>query len=456
MQRVANWIIAASPESLRPFWLRVRSSPLGNRLARGTFWTIIGAVISRLSGLLSSIILARLLGKVPFGELGVLQSTVGLFGAFAGLGIGITATKYVAEWRELQPGRCGRVIGFSLCAAMVGGAVAGLGLLLFGDLLATRTLAAPQLAPLLRIGAALVLCNALQGAYLGALSGFEAFKQVSWVNWSSSLIGVPLAVAGTLLAGLSGAVWAMVLQMALSCALGHWALAKITASAGVKVSFSLSAQEWAMLWRFTLPVFLSTLLATPASWFSRTVLVNQPGGYAEAALVSAANQWMGLVNFLPLTMGGVLVPIFANLYASGRRDDFTKLLRHNLVMSVGVGLAVAIPLMFLSSMILAWYGPGFSDGTAIFALTMTCGIFIALNNLFSRAMQSAGRAWIDLTSNGLWAVVVVAGCWPLVHHYQGLGLVAAHSLASVALVIWQWLIVRRFIRTTNKVITQHC
>jgi len=446
MQRVANWIIAVSPEPLRPYWLRLRSSPVGNRLARGTFWTVTGAVISRVLGLLGSIILARILGKVPFGELGTIQSTVGLFGSFAGLGIGITATKYVAEWRELHPARCGRVIGFSLSAALVGGLLAGAGLVVFADWLAAHTLAAPQLAPMLRSGAALVALSALQGAYLGALTGFEAFKQVAWVNWVSSLVGVPLAVAGTLWAGLAGAVWALIAQTAVGCALGHWALNKEMLKAGVKMSFTLGLHEWAMLWRFTLPVFMSTLLATPASWFSRTLLVNQPGGYGEAALVSAANQWMNLVNFLPFTMGGVLVPIFANLYATHRRADFMKLLQQNLLLNAGVALAVALPLMLCAPIILGFYGHGFREGTSIFILTMTCGMFVAINNLFSRAMQSAGRAWIDLASNGLWAMVVVTTSWPLVHYYKGLGQVATHTLAAIALVIWQWMFIRRLLR----------
>lgn len=446
MQRVIGWMIAVSPEPLRPFWLRLRSSPLGMRLARGTFWMVAGAVISRMLGLLSSIILARILGKVPFGELGIIQSTVGLFGVFAGLGIGITATKYVAESRELEPARCGRVIGFSLTAALAGGLLAGFGLIIFGGWLAAHTLAAPQLGPLLQVGAGLVVFGALQGAYLGALSGFESFKQVSWVNWMSGLVGVPLAIIATLLAGLDGAVWAMVLQAAAGCVLGHWSLTKETAKAGVKISFALSPEEWSMLWRFTLPAFLSTLLAAPAGWFSRTLLVNQPGGYGEAALVSAANQWMNLVNFLPWIMGGVLVPIFANLYATNRHAEFTKLLRNNLLLNAGVALTVAIPLIFLSSWILGFYGPGFSEGIPIFILTMICGLFITLNNLLSRAMQSAGRAWIDLTSNALWALVIVAGSWPLVHFHKGFGLVAAHTLAAIALMIWQWLVVRRLLR----------
>jgi O-antigen/teichoic acid export membrane protein len=443
MQRVATWIIAVSPETLRSLWFRVRASPVGHRLARGTFWMVAGTVISRVLGLGSSIILARILGKVPFGELGTIQSTVGLFGAFAGLGIGITATKYVAEFRETEPARCGRVIGFSLAAALVGGIFAGLGLLLFGGWLATNTLAAPQLAPLLRIGAALVVFSSLQGAYLGALSGFEAFKQVCRVNWISSIIGVPFAVVGTLWAGLDGAVWALVLQAILGCAYGHVVLAKEAARAGVKISFALSLEEWSMLWRFTLPAFLSALVSTPAGWFSRTLLVNQPGGYAEAALVSAANQWMNLVNFLPWTMGGVLVPIFANLYATGRRDEFMKLLRHNLLLNAGVALAVALPLMLGSSWILECYGTGFSEGVPIFIVSMLASVFIAINNLLSRTMQSAGRAWIDLTSNGLWALAVVAGSWPLIHYYKGLGNVTAHAIAAVVLIFWQWLIVLR-------------
>jgi O-antigen/teichoic acid export membrane protein len=448
MQRVASWIISVSPESLRRLWLRVHASPLGHRLARGTFWMVAGGVISRVLGLLSFIILARIIGKVPFGQFGVIQSTVGLFGVFAGLGIGITATKYVAEFRESQTARCGRVIGFSLAAALIGGILASLGLLLFGGWLAKNTLAAPELAPMLRVGAGLVIFGSLQGAYLGALTGFEAFKQVSWVNLITSLVAVPLVIVGALWAGLTGAVWALVLQNVLGCIFGHLALVKEAAKAGVRISLGFHPDEWAMLWRFTLPAFLSGMLATPAGWLSRAILVNQPGGYPEAALVSAANQWMNLVNFLPLTIGGVLVPIFANLHATGARHEFMKLLRRNLVLNAAVAVAVALPLVLLASLIMGFYGHGFQtrNGNQIFLLTMLCGVVVSINTLLSRAMQSAGRAWIDLSSNGIWAGIVVLGsCW-LIPACKGSGAVAAHVIAAIALVFWQWFVVRRMFK----------
>jgi O-antigen/teichoic acid export membrane protein len=101
--------------------------------------------------------------------------------------------------------------------------------------------------------------------------------------------------------------------------------------------------------------------------------------------------------------------------------------------------------MLGAPVILGFYGRGFREGISIFILTMFAGVFIAINNLFSRAMQSAGKAWIELASNGLFAVVVVAASWPLIHAYKGLGNVGANTLAAMALLVWQWLIVRRIL-----------
>ena len=43
----------------------------------------------------------------------MIQSTVGMFGVFAGFGLGLTATKHVAEFRQSDPDRAGRIIGLS-------------------------------------------------------------------------------------------------------------------------------------------------------------------------------------------------------------------------------------------------------------------------------------------------------------------------------------------------------
>ncbi len=61
-----------------------------------------------------------MLGKEEFGKLGIVQSTVGMFQVFAGFGLGLTATKYVAEFRDSDPAKTGRIIGLSACRANFG------------------------------------------------------------------------------------------------------------------------------------------------------------------------------------------------------------------------------------------------------------------------------------------------------------------------------------------------
>ena len=92
----AKTLQAFLPAFATPLWTRLQGSSVNERLARGAFWSIAGAVASRAIGLCASILVARLLGKERFGELGIVQGTIEMFGTFAGFSMGFTATKHVA------------------------------------------------------------------------------------------------------------------------------------------------------------------------------------------------------------------------------------------------------------------------------------------------------------------------------------------------------------------------
>jgi O-antigen/teichoic acid export membrane protein len=66
------------------------------------------------SAMVASVLAARMMGKSVFGELGMINSTVGMLGEFAGLGLGLTTVKHVAEWRISDPKRAGRIVGMSM------------------------------------------------------------------------------------------------------------------------------------------------------------------------------------------------------------------------------------------------------------------------------------------------------------------------------------------------------
>src|SRR5215475_15203037 len=80
------------------------------RIASGGAWTFVGTGCFSAASLLSSMMCSRHLGREGFGRLSALVSTMGLCALFAGLGMGLTATKYVAEYRTSDPERIGRII----------------------------------------------------------------------------------------------------------------------------------------------------------------------------------------------------------------------------------------------------------------------------------------------------------------------------------------------------------
>ena len=96
---------ACCPRTIRPVWQRIEDSEVGYRLAKGTFWSLAGTLVSGGAMLISSILIAHMMGKATYGEVGIVRGTVAMFGGLAGLSLGLTATKHVAEFRRTDPSR---------------------------------------------------------------------------------------------------------------------------------------------------------------------------------------------------------------------------------------------------------------------------------------------------------------------------------------------------------------
>src|SRR6266480_7941187 len=88
-------IVLALGRKLLPssMYERIASSSIARRLARGSLWSVFGSASARILSLVAMIFVARVLGQVSFGEFGLIQSTLGMAGLMAGLGLGETATR---------------------------------------------------------------------------------------------------------------------------------------------------------------------------------------------------------------------------------------------------------------------------------------------------------------------------------------------------------------------------
>ncbi len=432
---ITGRVLAGCPPWLRGYWNRIHSSPLAYRYSYGALWSLIGGIISRVLGLASSVLVARMLNREVFGELGVIQSTIGLFGAFAGFGLGTTAAKYVAEFRLQDRARAGRIVALSGLAAWGTGGLMALSLIILAPWLAEHTLAAPHLGPMLRIAAILLCISSVNGAQTGALTGFEAFREIARVNLITGISSFPLMVGGVYLGGKEGAVWGMVLSMAVSCIASNRAIRAESRRAGIKGTLKGCLSEWKVLWSFSLPATLSGVLVGPVNWVCNAMLVNRANGYAEMGLFNAANQWFGALMFLPGILGQALLPMLSERMGQNDHVRAGKILG----MAIRINSVVVFPLLligsFASPFIMGLYGKSFEQGwTTLIVVLLTAGI-VAVQTPVGEIIAASGRMWMGCAMNAGWALVFIGTSSALVPS-GALGLAGGRFIAYIVHTIW--------------------
>jgi O-antigen/teichoic acid export membrane protein len=432
----------------------VLKSPPANslraRLTLGALWSLAGAAVSQGSLLVGSVISARLLGPSGFGELAIINGTVGMFGVFAGFGLLMTATKYVAELRANDRERAGRIIAMCFVAALVSGGLISLALLVCAPFLAAHTLGAPHLAVEIRIASLLLVLNALNGAQTGALSGLEAFKAIARANVVRGVISLPLTAGGVVLWGLRGGVWALVLAAAVACLINNRFLSDECHRAAVPIRYGSIGSERRLLWDFSLPAFLSGAMVAPAGWVATAMLVNQPGGYGEMGIFNAANQWRTSLVFLPGLIGQVVLPIMSSLQKAGTVSSVRRLVLGSIVINGLFTVPVLVVLLPTAGWIMSFYGGGFSHRAAVLQTSVLSAALLAIQTPIGNLIAAYGRMWIGFFMNAGWALSLLLVVHILLGRGWGADAVACGYLIAYAIhASWTFWFAAAMLRSPN-------
>jgi O-antigen/teichoic acid export membrane protein len=421
-------VLAACPEFVRSRWLRIESSPIAYRIVRGMVWLLVGAILARAPCLIASVWVARILGQVDFGQLGIIQNTVGMFGAFAAFGLGLTATKYIAEYRTKDLAKAGRIMALSGLAVMAPAAITSLLLFCWAPWLAEHTLNAPHLAPFLRIGTIMMFFTALNGSQMGVLAGLEQFRMLARLNVITSIVAAFLQVGMVYFGGLEAVVWGLVAAAFINWAVSHWILRIEAARAAVPWAYRDCIHEWPVLWKFSLPVTIIGMLSVPVTWACSAMIATQPQGFAQMGIFYAANQWRVAILFVPAAISAVVLPMLSNLRGQNADKRCNQVLWYNLLVNVAVASAVAVPLILLSPWIMAAYGESFREGYVVVILLAFVAVIYTVVNIVGQSLASEEKMWLGLAMTLVWAAAALIMTWSW-RHNGALGLAAANLLA---------------------------
>jgi O-antigen/teichoic acid export membrane protein len=384
-----------------------------HRFLQNIFWNLLGTGGASALAFAAGLSAGRLLGKEGFGELGIIQSTIGLLGQFAGFGLGLTSTKYIAELKDKDPERTGRIIALNNLVSVISGGIMALVCIAAASWLARETLNAPQLAGMLQISSILLLVLAISGVQNGSLAGFQSFRVLAMVNIIQGLLTLPLTIFLVYWIGLLGAVLSLIFSALIRVWFLSVALRKECAAAAIRLEYRRSWRERRTLRDFALPALLAGSLVTPVTWAANAILVNQPHGYAQMGLFNAANQFRMLILFLPNIIGMVTVPLLSEIHSQNSPGHFAQAVNANLRTIWALSIPFGFLVIGFSSWLIGLYGPKFQGGRSVLALMACVSISYVASATVGQALIGSGKMWTGFLINLGWALIFL----PLVLYF---------------------------------------
>ena len=402
---------------------------VGMRFAIGAFWALFGAVVSRGLTLVSSVVAGRLLGPTGFGEIGMIQSTQGLFGIVAGAGLGLAATKFVAEFRSIDPARTRRCAALATSIALISGAAMALVLLALSGVMASSVLRAPHLTAELQVATGLVLFGTINGVQTGALVGLGDFRTVAVLNGIRGVCLCGFLIGGIELGGVLGGVVGLVLTEAIAVLANRVALRRLLPESVGGHGRNASWNELRQMGRFSALSLLGSICTMSAMWFANLVLVAQPGGYASLGVFNAAERWRQLLLFLPASFSPVILTMLSNLHGRNAPDAYRRLFGLNLAVSIAVVVVPSIAIMLCASPAMGLFGEEYRDGRMTLVILSASSVAVVLNNLLGQVLVSQGAVGGRFVLDVLLAVVLAVASWQLIPIYREQGMALSSLIA---------------------------
>lgn len=374
-------------------------------MINGSLWSMLGVVVSKGFLLVTWFILARILGKDLYGEFGIIRSTIQMFAAFAGFGLGLTATKHVAEYLNHNKEKVSDILSMAYAFAIFLGVIVFILINVFAEDIAVKSLGAPYLESELRIASLMVLISSLNGAQTGVLQGFKVFDVIAKINLVHGFASGLMFIVGAYFFNFDGAIWALVLSLVLLFLLNAQRLRKLYVVHGIKLSFNGVLKEKALLFSYSLPAALCGLVVSPVKWIVESNMVRTGSGFGEMGVFQATLIFQILIMTLTKTLNAPIITAMASnkSVVSEKKDKF------NITGVWLMSLFFVVPVMLFPEyldFVLGSDYKGMKLNNTLTIVMLYTSIFLLTEGL-ARVTIVENFLWLSVLNNLFWGIVLV-------------------------------------------------
>lgn len=418
---------------------------VSKRFFQGALWNIIATIAAQGGTFIVSILVARILGNEVYGKYSITIGTATTLSNFAGLGLGLTITKYIAEYRSTNLKKVGKIIGSITLISIISGVIFCILFFLYSGYISENILNAPDLKNLLKICSILILANTLNGIQIGALSGFESFKTITKISIVRGLLSIPLILIPTFFWNLKGSVIGSVFLTIIVWVLSQTYVYKISKNAGINTTICLDKEFFGIITKFSLPAFLGSVMVGPITWLSNVILANQNGGYIELGLYNVGFQWRSILIYLSSALLQVTLPLITNEYSKKSDQNSKKLLVITQLLLNLLLIPISIFIMFFSQTIVKIYGKEYLNADVVISILIVSVLIQNLGSITGPLIQAKGKMWLGLFINLIWGGTLLVVVSIFVKELGAIALAFSYVVAYLVLNIVSYIYLKRYL-----------
>lgn len=394
--------------------------------------------------LIAFIIVARIIGKEEYGKIGVLRSTITMFMVFSSAGMGLTAARYVAYFRNSNREKAYQIHRASNQVALIFGLLISGVVFVFNHQISKSSFGTDDLSFALKLTVVALFFSTVASAQSGTLTGFEDFKKLGINNLVYGFIQFFLLIIGAYFWKSDGVILALGISALCFVVLNQISINKSFGSTFKNTRF-FTPEIRSIFAKFSLPAMLSTIVAMPVIWLAKALLV-RTNGFGEMAVFDVSEQWYMMVLFIPGSIGTIILPMLSNTLSEGSEKQYNKLLKINLLVNCAIVTAIAIVIIFLAPFILKLYGRTFTSYLPL-RILVAAAILQTINSVLGQVIASKAKMWLGFGVNLFWGISFLTISYIFVEymHLGALGLSYAFLLSYLLHSILQGVITFKMI-----------
>lgn len=342
-----------------------------------------------------------------------------MFAIFGGMGLGLTANKYISQNRDSGKIYCGQIVAMTQIIAALSGFFVGAVIFFGSKFLSNNILHAPQLENELKISSFILFLSAFNGAQIGTLQGLESYRKLAFTSLCQGMSALPLFVAGTYYMGLTGAIIAYAANVALYTVILQFTIIKELKRQGISIVFKDINKLFPIFWKFSFPAALAGIIISPFKWLSEASLVKY-SGFTELGIFQAVIVVTSVLISISSTLNAPLISISSN---EGKNAQSRKIQLLTLYGSWYLFLIIALPFLLIPDLLILLFGEKFTDPhlfSVNLLLLLYCGMLMYYQGIM-RILILNDSLWFAFLTNIVEGVILIS-VYYIFRQYGAIGL----------------------------------